>query len=85
MHAGSEITVYTTPNCPWCHKLKDFLRGEGIDYREINVREDFEEARKMVALTGERSVPVTVIGGEVVTGYAPDKIKELLTGDKSGK
>ncbi len=74
----AEVTVYTTPTCPWCNRLKDFLQEEGIVYNEVNVAEDIDGAKKMITLTGQRSVPVTVIGEQIVIGYNPEGIKELL-------
>lgn len=74
----AEVTVYTTPTCPWCNRLKDFLQEEGIAYNEVNVAEDIDGAKKMITLTGQRSVPVTVIGEQIVIGYNPEGIKELL-------
>jgi glutaredoxin-like YruB-family protein len=74
----AEVTVYTTPTCPWCNRLKDFLQEEGIAYNEVNVAEDPEGAKRMVKLTSQRSVPVTIIGEQIVIGYNPEGIKELL-------
>lgn len=74
----AEVTVYTTPTCPWCGKLKDFLDEEGIPYNEVNVAEDVQGAKEMIEKTGQRGVPVTTIGDQVVIGYDPEGIKRLL-------
>ena len=73
-----EVTVYTTSTCPWCTRLKDFLQEEGIEYKEVNVGEDPAGARQMVEITGQRSVPVTTIGEQIIIGYDPDGIREVL-------
>ncbi len=74
----AEVTVYTTSTCPWCTRLKDFLRAEGISFHEVDVGKDPAAAKRMVELTGQRSVPVTTIGEQIIIGYDPDGIKELL-------
>jgi len=74
----AEVTVYTTPTCPWCQKLKTFLNDQGIPFNEVNVAEDPEQAREMMSKTGQRGVPVTTIGDQVVVGYDPEGIKELI-------
>lgn len=74
----SDVTVYTTPQCPWCSKAKEFLDSKGVDYEEKNVAEDREAADKMIDLTGQRSVPVIAKGGMYVVGYNPEQIDKLL-------
>ena len=34
-----EIKVYTTPTCPWCQKVKDWLKQKNVSFEEINVIE----------------------------------------------
>jgi len=78
----TDITVYSTPSCPYCVKIKEWLDSEDLDYVEHNVAEDQEKAMEMVKKTGQRGVPQTVVekDGEenVVVGFQPQKIKELV-------
>ena len=74
----SDITIYTTPQCPWCHKAKEYLESRGIDFEEKNVAADREAADKMIDLTGQRSVPVIAKGSLYVVGYSPENIDKLL-------
>lgn len=74
----AKITIYTTPTCPWCTKLKDWLEEEGIDYKEVDVSQDAEAVKEMMAKTGQRVVPLSTIGDETIVGFDPDKIKDLL-------
>lgn len=74
----SDITVYTTPQCPWCHKAKEYLASRGVDFEEKNVAQDREAADKMIDLTGQRSVPVIAKGSLYVVGYSPENIDKLL-------
>lgn len=74
----SEVTVYTTPTCPWCHRLKDFLRARGIAFTEVDVSRDPAAARRLVELTGARSVPVTVADGRTVVGFDREALEKLF-------
>jgi len=78
----TEITVYSTPSCPYCVKIKEWLDSEDLDYVEHNVAEDQEKATEMIRKTGQRGVPQTLVekNGEekVIVGFQPQKIKELV-------
>ena len=73
-----QVTVYTTPTCPWCIKVKDFLREKGVAFEEVDVAHDPAGARRMIELTGQRGVPVTAIGGEVVVGFDRTELERRL-------
>lgn len=73
-----EITVYTTPTCPWCSKVKSYLKNKGINYHEVDVGSDSQSAQRMVELTGQRSVPVITIGDRYIVGFDPDRIDSIL-------
>ncbi len=48
-----------------------------MSYVEKNVREDQEALKELLAL-GFQSTPVTLIDGEAIVGFDPEKIGELL-------
>jgi glutaredoxin 3 len=73
-----DVTVYTTPTCPWCTKVKSYLKTKGVDYREVDVVDDAQAARRMMELTGQKSVPVITIGERYIVGYDPDRIDSML-------
>ena len=74
----SEVVVYTTPTCGYCHHVKEYLGQREIPYREIDVAADAQAAAEMVNLSGQRGVPVVVIDGQVVVGFNRPRIDELL-------
>ncbi|MEC5189304.1 MULTISPECIES: glutaredoxin family protein [Geobacillus] len=73
----AQVTVYTTTTCPYCVMAKNFLRAQGIPFKEVNVEVDPEAARKLVETTGQMGVPQIEIGGRWVLGYDPDAIMAL--------
>ena len=74
----AKLTIYTTPVCPWCIKLKGWLEEEGIPYQEKDVSTDSDAVQEMIEKTGQRGVPVTIINGQVVVGFDPEGIKKIL-------
>jgi len=76
--AKHKVIVYSTESCPWCHKAKDFLKKNNIEFEDINVGKDQEKAKEMVEKSGQMGVPVIEIDGEIVIGFDESKIKKLL-------
>lgn len=57
--------------------MKEFLSRAGRTFTVRNVDEDQEAYTELLAL-GVRTVPATVIGGQVITGYDPAAIQSAL-------
>ena len=72
------MTVYTTPTCPWCDKVKEWLKQHNIKFKEIDVSVDEESAKKMIEKTGQMGVPITESNGQFVIGFDVDKLKKLF-------
>ena len=79
-----KVKVYSTPTCPWCHKVKEFLEENKIAFEDINVAEDQKEAQDMFQKSGQMGVPVTDVEGEIIVGFDKNKLKKALKlGDAS--
>lgn len=76
--AGHRVTVYSTTTCPWCVRLKDYLRRRGVAFTDIDVSRDQAAARRMVARSGQMGVPQAEIDGHMVVGFDRDRIDALL-------
>jgi NADH-dependent peroxiredoxin subunit F len=74
----SKITVYSTKNCPYCRMAKAFLDKQGVVYESIDVGEDSGAAQKMIALSGQRGVPVITVDDEVIVGFDSHRLNELF-------
>lgn len=72
------VTVYTTPSCPWCLRVKDYLKRNRIPFREVDVAADEGAARRLTARTGQMGVPQTDIDGQFVVGFDRLKLNQLL-------
>ncbi len=73
-----KIKVYSTPTCPYCHKVKDFLKDNDVDFKDIDVSKDQEAGKRMVEKTGQMGVPVVEIDGDFIVGFNKKKISEKL-------
>jgi len=72
------VTVYSTPTCSWCTTIKNYLRTNGIRFRDVDVSKDQKTAEEMVRRSGQQGVPQTNINGQVVVGFDKEKINRLL-------
>lgn len=57
---------------------KRFLDRNGIPYNDLNVAEDKAARDDMIDKTGQMSVPVIQIDGDVVVGYDELQLKAKL-------
>jgi len=74
----SKIRVFSTPLCPYCVTLKEFLKSRGVAFEEIDVSKDIEAQKEMIENTGQMGVPVINIGEDWVVGFDREKISQLL-------
>lgn len=72
-----EVIVYSTPLCGPCERLKDHLRAAGVSFIVKDVLVD-EEAAEFLESRNIRSTPVLSVDGELVEGYQPEKVDELI-------
>jgi glutaredoxin-like YruB-family protein len=75
---ADEVKVYSTSTCPWCRKVKEYLEKKGIEFTEYNVGEDREKLQEMISVSGQRGVPVVVVGEVVIVGFNQVKIDQAL-------
>ena len=72
------IKVYSTPTCPYCVTLKNFLKGKGFEFEDIDVSQSQKLLDEMVEKSGQMGVPVVDINGEIIIGFDREKIVKLL-------
>ena len=72
------IKVYSTPTCPYCVTLKNFLKEKGFEFENIDVTLDADKQKEMIAKSGQMGVPVVDIDGQIVVGFDKEKIMKLL-------
>lgn len=78
----AEVTIYSTPTCGFCTLAKDFFKEKGVEFKEIDVSVDQEEAQKMVEKTGQMGVPVIIVNKDgkedVIVGFDQAQLMTIL-------
>lgn len=77
---AKKVKVYSTKTCPWCIKVKEFLKEKNVKFENIDVGDDKKAAEEMVEKSGQMGVPVTDIGGKIIVGFDKDAIEKALAG-----
>ncbi|GAB1402849.1 MAG: thioredoxin family protein [Lentimicrobiaceae bacterium] len=72
------VTVYTTPTCPWCTTLKNYLRQHKVPFTDINVAADPNMAQELVRKSGHTGVPQTEINGQMIVGFDKARLNSIL-------
>lgn len=73
-----KIVVYTSPACASCHQLMDFLNENKVKFKEVDLSENQEMIEELIKKTGQMTVPVTEIDGELILGFEGAKIRKKL-------
>ena len=77
---SSLVTMYTTPWCGYCHRLKSQLDREGIDYDVVDIEQQPDAAQIVEsANNGNQTVPTLVyVDGTAHTNPSIGQVKEKL-------
>jgi len=54
------IDMYTRPGCSRCVVLKNFLRSQGVEYKEYIIDEDVTRDEVVAKFPGVTSLPIVV-------------------------
>lgn len=78
------VIMYSTDWCYWCKVAKKWMIKEKIqfvekNYDDPNVKKKLKEYAKTIGYAGNLdSVPIFVIGTELMVGYNPNKILKAV-------
>jgi len=72
------VELYVTSWCPYCLKAINFFRARGIEPAIYNIERDPEAAQRKQRLDPRRGVPLAVIDGQVIYGFAPRSYETAL-------
>jgi len=74
----AKVTIYSTPTCPYCIQVKEYLKEKDVEYTDYNVADDQDKATEMVEKSGQMGVPVVNIDGKITVGFNKAEIDKLL-------
>lgn len=72
------IKIYSTSWCPACVKAKKYLGLKGLAFSEINVADTHEDREEVFKVSGQRTVPVLDINGEIIVGFDKSAIDKAI-------
>ena len=80
MVSPASFTMYTTPWCGYCHRLKSQLDREGIEYDVVDIERDPSGVEiVMAANNGNQTVPTLVFSdGSAHTNPSMAQVKGKL-------
>ena len=80
METSTRFTMYTTPWCGYCHRLRSQLDREGIPYDVVDIEQDPSAVEiVMSANNGNQTVPTLVFtDGTAHTNPSLAQVKQKL-------
>ena len=75
---SKKVIVFTQPGRPPCRTVKAYLEDRGIEYEERDVTTNEQFVFQLVRTYDSRTTPTLVIGEEVMVGFDPERLDELM-------
>ena len=60
-----KFELFGGASCPYTREMREWLDWNGYEYIEYNVEADDAARTRMIAISGQRSVPVLLEDGQV--------------------
>lgn len=74
----SNVIMYTTPTCGFCHMAKEYFKSKDIAFEAKDVTTDPQAYQEIVDKTNQLGVPVIDIDGIVIIGFDRPRIDAAL-------
>ncbi|MFH0876311.1 MAG: glutaredoxin domain-containing protein [archaeon] len=74
-----DIKIYSTPTCPWCIRVKSYLKDNKVEFKDYNVATDETAREEMMQKSGQIGVPVIDIDGTIIIGFDKHEIDHKLS------
>lgn len=74
----SKVIVFTQQDCPPCAWVKNFLAQRGVQFEERSIDAGCSVVRELTQKYKSQSTPTVVIGDDVLIGYNPERLAQLL-------
>jgi mycoredoxin len=77
---ADQLTIYSTPWCGYCHRLRGQLDREGISYTEVDIERQPDAAHIVERVNGgSQTVPTLVFAdGSALTNPSLAQVKQKL-------
>ncbi len=74
----NKIIIYSLPTCGFCELAKEYFKANKIAYKEVDVDKDPAAQKEMIVKSGQFSVPVIDINGQIIIGFQKNTLDALL-------
>ena len=74
----TDVIVYSTEWCPWCHKAMDFLKKNGVPFEMRDVEKEPRYAEEMEKKSHQTGIPVIDLKGTIIVGFDQPAIMKAL-------
>ena len=81
MKENIQVLIYSSSLCAYCYQAKNLLKKKNISFQEIDVDEDFNKRKEMIAKSNGRTSVPQIFFGDIHIGGCDD----LLNLDRIGK
>ncbi|MFK9095048.1 glutaredoxin family protein [Bacillus salipaludis] len=76
-----KVIIYSQETCPPCHKEKIWLKENGIEFEERDIRKNDQYLQELIEL-GAAATPATIIkdedSEEIILGFDQAKLAQIL-------
>ncbi|MFZ7946692.1 glutaredoxin family protein [Neobacillus sp. 19] len=76
-----KVIIYSQETCPPCHAEKQWLKENGIEFEEKDIRKNDQYLQELIEL-GAAATPATIIKDEdreeIIMGFDQAKLAEIL-------
>lgn len=76
------MKIYTMKTCIWCKEAINFLKENKIEFEKIDVEDNKKAGKEMVKISGQESVPVLDIDGQIIIGFDEEAIRKAIKDTK---
>ena len=79
-HQDSEVIIYSTSWCAFCHTEMEWLKKLGVEYVAKDIEAEPAARDELLGKNGGnfQGVPVTDINGELILGFDRPKLEDAL-------
>ena len=81
MKDNIQVLIYSSSLCGYCYQAKTLLKKKNISFQEIDVDEDFNKKKEMIAKSNGRTSVPQIFFGDIHIGGCDD----LFNLEKIGK
>jgi glutaredoxin len=73
-----QIVLFTQPGCLSCELMRIYLEARELTFEERDISKDPEARRAMTETHGSNETPTMLIDGEVLIGFDPSLLDQIL-------